>query len=143
MIKATLVILMILSTTTLTPASQQTLTSLSELTWKNRIILVWTNDAQNYLQSFAKNATEINERDIVWFIFNKKEVSTNFPGKVGADFISATTTHIKPQSNEVILIGKDGGVKRRKPELLLDSLFKQIDKMPMRRSEIRQKNSDN
>jgi putative N-acetylmannosamine-6-phosphate epimerase len=39
---------------------------------------------------------------------------------------------------EVILIGKDGGVKKRKTELMTtEELFAIIDSMPMRQSEMR------
>ncbi|WP_296701551.1 DUF4174 domain-containing protein, partial [Algoriphagus sp.] len=41
---------------------------------------------------------------------------------------------------EVILLGLDGGVKLRKNELLTsEALFRTIDQMPMRRSEIKTK----
>jgi hypothetical protein len=42
---------------------------------------------------------------------------------------------------EVILIGKDGGVKKRKTELMsTDGLFAIVDAMPMRQSEMKGNN---
>lgn len=44
---------------------------------------------------------------------------------------------LKPGRFEVVLIGKDGGVKERSSQpLALETLFGTIDKMPMRRQEI-------
>lgn len=41
---------------------------------------------------------------------------------------------------EVVLVGKDGGVKQRSTQpLALEALFGTVDKMPMRRQEMRQR----
>lgn len=48
---------------------------------------------------------------------------------------------IAPDEQVLVLIGKDGSVKRRAPLLSdLQEIFTQIDTMPMRRNEIRQRN---
>ena len=39
----------------------------------------------------------------------------------------------------VVVVGKDGGAKQRGPQLTLDAVFAAIDRMPMRRAEVRER----
>ena len=139
MMRIFLAIFMILTSVTQMSANQPMLSNISKLQWQNRILLVWTEDSPKYLDIFQKNKAEIDDRDLIWFVINKTQLNTNYPGKIADDFLQDLNKQISPKANEVILIGKDGGIKRRKSEVSLTSLFRQIDSMPMRQSEIRRK----
>ncbi len=46
----------------------------------------------------------------------------------------------EPEARELILIGKDGSIKRRAPiDFALREIFTQINDMPMRREEMQEK----
>jgi hypothetical protein len=90
------------------------LSELTSLKWDKRIILV--NGVQNkesVLVLFEKNTTEINDRDIVWFIIKDDHAVTNYSGKLSEDFLNNTRNRYKVGQGKVILIGKDGGIKSR------------------------------
>jgi len=97
------------------------LNEVNQLVWKNRVILIWSdqNDT-DYGRSLKRYEYEINDRDIIWFILNDTGVITNYEG-------------------ELLLIGKDGGIKERVNTLQLKPLFEKIDSMPMRQDEVRSK----
>ena len=113
------------------------LTDLSSLQWKNRLVVV--NDVQNegrVLALFEKNTSEINNRDIVWFIFKGNQAFTNYPGKLSEDFLDNTRERYRVGQGEVVLIGKDGGAKSRLDRVDLETIFAEIDAMPMRQNEM-------
>lgn len=113
------------------------LSDLSSLKWDNRIILV--NDVQNeehVVAVFEKNIIEINDRDIVWLIIKGDHAFTNYPGTLSEDLLNNTRNRYKTGKGQVILIGKDGGVKSRHDRLDLAAIFSEIDAMPMRQREM-------
>ena len=113
------------------------LSELSSLKWDKRIVLV--NNVQNkesVLALFKKNTTEINDRDIVWLIIEDDHAVTNYPGKLSEDSLNNTRNRYKVGQGEVILVGKDGGVKSRFAHVDLEAIFLEIDAMPMRQIEM-------
>lgn len=113
------------------------LSDLSSLKWDNRIILL--NDVQNeehVVAVFEKNIIEINDRDIVWLIIKGDHAFTNYPGTLSEDLLNNTRNRYKMGKGQVILIGKDGGVKSRHDHLDLEAIFSEIDAMPMRQREM-------
>ncbi|MBN3583694.1 DUF4174 domain-containing protein [Algoriphagus aestuarii] len=136
-------ILLLFMFTPLSVFSQQ----LTSYQWKNRLVLIHTVNSQNPL--FNKQVLELEnhlkgleERRIVVFKF--------LPGLYQKGFDDASSWE-KFQENqgkygrtetdfEIILVGLDGSVKLRKNDILsAEDLFKTIDQMPMRQSEIRKK----
>lgn len=120
------------------------LTNLTDLKWENRIILVNTvNNKDSILNTFEQNETEINERDIVWFVMYNNAVTTNFNGYLTDNFVSNTIEKYKLKDTndqqKVILLGKDGSIKSNHKSLLLEAIFSQIDAMPMRQIEMQSK----
>jgi hypothetical protein len=101
---------------------------LNQYKWQKRPLVIFApskNDA-DYLQQMAMlegNKAQLAERDIVVL----SDTSPKDHGKLRAQF--------KPTSFEVVLVGKDGGMKLRdqKP-ISADVLFSTIDQMPMRRA---------
>lgn len=136
MTRQILIALMLLSPVTWANPIQN-LESLSELKWKNRLILVEAGQqTQPYQDEFERLNAEIIERDIVWFIVNETEVVSNFKGNLGADITGELHQLLESHSRNVVLIGKDGGVKTTDAHLLLDEIFGEIDRMPMRQQEL-------
>ena len=113
------------------------LSELTSLRWEKRIILVnEVESKQNISVLFEKSKTEINDRDIVWFIIKENYLSTNYSGKLSEDFVSNTLNHYKLGQGKVILIGKDGGIKSSLDFMDLEAIFLEIDAMPMRQIEM-------
>lgn len=124
---------------------------LSSHQWKDRLVIIQSENATNPLfkkqiEEFKKDPEGLEERKIAVYL----SVAGNYKmgleeredwKKAGKDLekLKNSTSEF-----EVILMGLDGGVKLRKNELLTrESLFRTIDQMPMRMSEIRRKKKDN
>lgn len=113
------------------------LSDLRLLLWKNRIILVNNLDNQQaVLALFDHNKSEINERDIIWFVFSGDEAHTNYQGALSDDFIAKTRNSYQLEPGKIMLIGKDGGVKFLLDRMDLEAIFTEIDAMPMRQNEM-------
>lgn len=91
---------------------------------------------------FGNNATEqlVHKQ---WVTFDADKTGLEERGI--QIFVNPESQSMKKLRNEtgfeIILIGKDGGVKKRKTSLMqTDELFGIIDSMPMRQSEMRRKN---
>ena len=113
------------------------LSDLRLLQWKNRIILV--NNLQNQqavLGLFDHNKSEINERDIIWFVLAGDVAHTNYQGALSDDFIAKTRASYQLEAGKIMLIGKDGGVKFLLDRMDLEAIFTEIDAMPMRQNEM-------
>jgi hypothetical protein len=122
----------------------ETLDPLKSHRWQNRIIL-HTTDAEstdaltNALERYEK---EIKNRDLV---FVDLETVTAKPRKhhleldMGSIKSLRKTLNATPGKTELILLGKDGGIKERIDRIDLKHLFAVIDQMPMRRAEMRSK----
>ena len=104
---------------------------LDALRWSVRPVIVFANTPANpafteQLEIFAERADELAERDII--------VITD----TSPDAPSALRTKLRPRGFQLTVIGKDGGVKLRKPRPWgVRELTRQIDKMPLRQQEIR------
>jgi hypothetical protein len=112
--------------------------------WEKRplIVLAPRSDtalvrAQRLVLDREKN--ELLSRDMVWIEVLGNDVIVN---DISVPAIQAADIRhrygIAEHDACVLLVGKDGGVKRRRPEPIgADELFATIDAMPMRRREIR------
>ncbi|MDP5121512.1 MAG: DUF4174 domain-containing protein [Spirosomaceae bacterium] len=105
--------------------------NLQSYKWKNRVVLIFGNNATEQLVhkqwvTFDADKTGLEERGIQIFVNPESQSMKKLRNETGF---------------EIILIGKDGGVKKRKTSLMqTDELFGIIDSMPMRQSEMRRKN---
>ena len=112
--------------------------SLSEYTWKNRIIILSDIDtefknAKTALKTITTFQKELEDRDIILFLqhngklYNTKMQLTNIePSK-----------KIPNNFTGYLLIGKDGGIKSKEPyPIQPETIFTLIDGMPMRRAEM-------
>lgn len=110
--------------------------------WKHRVIIVFTE--QDLSKEWKNSHEELTDRHLIYYqVNNKNQLVTNQQGKITVDSIKAIRAKYHQPSNQptqVILIGKDGGIKKRADKLDLKSLYALIDTMPMRIREMRETN---
>ncbi|MBM6550756.1 DUF4174 domain-containing protein [Marinomonas ostreistagni] len=120
-------------------ASDETLTSLQDLRWENRIIVANAGqDSTKLTDLFSQASDAIIDRDVVWLVLSDNDIQTNYQGAISPSLLSRVKSQYQLNDNEVILIGKDGGLKERISGLDLERLFNDIDRMPMRIREMQQ-----
>ncbi|MEO0436549.1 MAG: DUF4174 domain-containing protein [Pseudomonadota bacterium] len=118
-----------------TPKTATGLEALSELRWRNRLILVAnTEGSKEVIKTLQKNKAELDERDTVWIVIDEPSAHSNLLLALTLPVMEEVAT-ILGESN-VVLLGKDGGVKARASNLDLEKLYGLIDSMPMRRQEM-------
>ncbi|MEP1963525.1 DUF4174 domain-containing protein [Tateyamaria sp.] len=106
---------------------------LSQFVWENRLVVIFAdspNDPNFGLQVEYLEARidELVERDILVLTDTDPSVQT------------ALRTKLRPRGFMMVLIGKDGEVKLRKPfPWDVRELTRTIDKMPIRQREIRER----
>ena len=105
---------------------------LSEFHWKRRPVLVFA-DSENdpayieQMELLRLREAELLDRDVI--------VLTD----TDPDAQSALRLRMRPRGFMLVLVGKDGGVKLRKPfPWDVREITRSIDKMPMRQREIRE-----
>ena len=128
-------------------ASEEEPAGLEDLRWKYRVILIFAREPHmsNALSNLNEFKAEIEERDIVWFVLGDNTMHTNYDGRLEDllrdELMDSYFTPV-PAETAVRLIGKDGSVKSRSIDLDLEATFGLIDRMPMRRAEMRRKSDD-
>mgnify|MGYP001819190165 FL=1 len=128
-------------------AAEDKLTGLADLRWKNRVILIFAREPHisNALQNLDDFKSEIEERDIAWFVLDDNALHTNYNGQLDDQLREALMDSYftpMPAETAVRLIGKDGTIKSRSSDLDLEATFGLIDQMPMRRAEMRSGSKD-
>jgi hypothetical protein len=104
--------------------------SLSDFLWTHRPIIVLADspDDPRFIKQISllrADLSELAERDVI--ILTDTDPSLKL----------ALRQHLRPRGFMLVLIGKDGGVKLRKPfPWNVREISRVIDKMPMRRQEI-------
>ena len=106
-------------------------TNLEDFAWTHRPILVFANSPndinfERQVNMLRSNIVELEERNVVVLLDSDPEAN------------SLLRKTVRPRGFVVILIGKDGQIKLRKPfPWDVRALSRAIDKMPMRRQEIK------
>lgn len=121
--------------------------SLSSHQWKDRLVVIYSDDPtnstfQNQLNELKKESEGIRDRKIVIYQSINGKVKKGLIENKNWDNPEIEFKKLNHSSSkfEVLLIGLDGGVKLRKTDLLTtEELFGTIDQMPMRISEMRRK----
>ena len=119
------------------------LSQIDSLIWKNRIVLIWSDNPHLYTDILIESESDFRDRDIIWFLFNGSELLSNYAGQISEQFLDNTTKKFSKYEKNVLLIGKDGGVKNSNHTLDLDYLFQRVDSMPMRMNEMKYKEKSN
>jgi len=128
-------------------ASKEKPASLEDFHWKYRVILIFAREPymSNALSNLSELEKEIEERDIAWFVLDENTLHTNYGGKLEdqlrEELMDSYFTPV-PDETAVRLIGKDGTLKSRSIDLNLEATFGLIDRMPMRRAEMRTRSDD-
>ena len=138
--KAFLLLLVLATTAGTATAGPPTLAeTIRAAKWKKRVLLVAAPTAaqpdwERQKQLLATNPAGLAERDIlVLNILHSQLLPAD------RQYLQQTL-HLKISGFEVLLVGKDGGVKLRHPQPVApQELFGLIDQMPMRRQEMRRK----
>lgn len=105
---------------------------LSEFRWKKRPVLVFadSDDDPAYIEQIEllrERPEELLERDVIVLTDTDPEAR------------AALRLKLRPRGFMLVLVGKDGGVKLRKPfPWDVREITRSIDKMPMRQREIRE-----
>jgi hypothetical protein len=115
---------------------------LADLQWRDRVLLVFASsedDARPQLEPLMRRAAELEDRDLVLIsiIGDRARVLAGRAYGLSATALRDGYGIAAEAPLTVILIGKDGGEKRRSTRALSgDELFGTIDAMPMRRQEM-------
>ncbi len=115
---------------------------LADEQWQHRVLLVYAPSKlspvlQGQRTELASNPAGVNERDLIG-----RELFANELTKEDRAFLQQTL-RVLDDTFQVLLIGKDGGVKARQTSPVpLKELFDTIDSMPMRQDETRQRKQD-
>ena len=115
--------------------------STSQFTWRNRVLVVFGTAANPQLSrqiaALKGQTAALAERDMVVLQVTPDSVIPLF-GTAGDIQPAQLRKDLKVTDDrfEIVLIGKDGGVKLRSKDVVSDAeVFDLIDRMPMRRSE--------
>ncbi|MEJ8801171.1 DUF4174 domain-containing protein [Pontibacter sp. H249] len=118
---------------------------LNDYKWENRVLLLFTPDAEN--EDYTKQKTNIStnakglpERDMV-LIDIEGETILRVNGEVqkGKDGQQLRKQfNVAPDAFTILLLGKDGTEKYRSTDAVpLETIYNLIDQMPMRQQEMR------
>jgi hypothetical protein len=111
--------------------------TLRESRWKKRVLLIAASNAgqadfQQQKSLLAAREAALTERDFLVVEVRYEQISA-----ADQQFLKRELG-IQPPAFAVVLIGKDGGVKEKSGRPITpEALFGTVDKMPMRRQEMR------
>lgn len=116
------------------------LKQLSALEWQYRVVIVAPSTSIESLRKQFRDAKkEIDARDLIWLMVNGETLESNYSEGVAVELLNDVRALLRQQQANVVLIGKDGGVKYRASHLNLDDVMGRIDMMPMRQVEMRER----
>jgi len=105
---------------------------LNQFKWKRRPVIVFANSAEDpafieQLELLHAREEELLERDVI--VLTDTDPAARGPLRL----------KMRPREFMLVIVGKDGGVKLRKPfPWDVREITRSIDKMPMRQREIRE-----
>ena len=114
---------------------------LSRFRWEYRVLVVFAkaDNVESIRAQLDSIEAGVLDRHIRWFLVDGDYVLTNYGGDLTQDFSVQLTRQLSNKDKgdlEVVLVGKDGGVKYRAATLEPDAIFRTIDSMPMRQAEM-------
>ena len=121
--------------------SPKSINHLSDLKWKNRVLVVVTNEKEKIEDLIRNYNIELNEREFVIIQFDGENAFIE-DKKMSKRFSYSLEKKLKDVPEEVylILIGKDGQIKNLYTKNSnLNEIFSDVDKMPMRMNEMLRK----
>lgn len=119
------------------------LNSINELRWERRVLLVFCEPDERPDIAFLlqQNMAGLAERDMTWFLVAGDEILSNHEAPLTAGLTEQWRERFAPLNSpvDVLLIGKDGGLKQRSEQLDMGAVFGTVDGMSMRRREMRER----
>ncbi|MHA7128102.1 DUF4174 domain-containing protein [Algoriphagus namhaensis] len=108
---------------------------MKDFRWENRLLVAFDLESRNRL---VVDSSELRERKLLYFFFEGDSLlDSNYEGEIQIEDFLKLRSGSKEHWH---LIGLDGGVKRTaKGKIDFQEVFRQIDSMPMRQSEMRKK----
>lgn len=137
LVTSCLLLVLVFALTAQTPKRMPLEQTLRESRWKKRVLLIVAPnadyiDVKTQRALLAAKQPELAERD-----FLVLEVLYDRLSAADQQFLTRKLG-LQPPKFAAVLIGKDGGVKEKSSvPILPDDLFGTVDKMPMRRDEMR------
>lgn len=107
---------------------------LDEYNWKNRVVIIFGDDPfhAKVKDIYKEEYAQLKDRDIIWIEVGKNNTFNDLKDKDFYDYYN-----INNSTNRFLLIGKDGGVKLSRDDVVSpSSLYSIIDVMPMRMREM-------
>ncbi|BAY29761.1 hypothetical protein NIES2107_16050 [Nostoc carneum NIES-2107] len=128
-------------------AIKMSLFNLNSQKWQNRVLIIFSPSVDNHsyqhqMQLFDQQQNGFTDRDLV--LVQVLATDKSYANGQLIDESSAANLRSRfgvDQDNfRVILVGKDGGVKRQEATpVAATAIFEQIDAMPMRQQEMQQR----
>ena len=114
---------------------------ISDFKWQKRLIIVFAPQAEHeaIAKSLSREQALIDDRHINWFVVSGETVTSNYKGSLNKEWAALLRKQFEADrsaATEVVLVGKDGGVKHRSYTLDTLDIYYRIDQMPMRQSEM-------
>ena len=119
--------------------SLKSINHLSDLKWKNRVLVVVTNEKEEIKDLITNHNNELNEREFVVIQLDDEKAFIDYT-KMSKRFSKSILKKVKNISQEVyfVLIGKDGRIKNLfSKNTGMNEIFSEVDKMPMRINEMK------
>lgn len=109
-----------------------------DFVWQNRILIINSKVALERWP-IEHHSQKLDDRNLLVFQFNQEKLlSTNCRDQIDAARFLKKLNKFKGEDIQWVLIGLDGGIKKSgKENPNPEEIFKIIDAMPMRQSEIR------
>ena len=112
---------------------------LSDFKWKNRVLVVVTNEKEEIKDLIKIHNIELKERDFVVIQLDDKKAFIDYT-QISKRFSQSILKKVKniPQEVYFVLIGKDGRIKNLfSKNTGMNEIFSEEDKMPMRINEMK------
>ncbi|MDZ8258191.1 DUF4174 domain-containing protein [Nostoc sp. ChiQUE01b] len=121
--------------------------NLSSQKWQNRVLLIFAPSVDNHnyqqqMQVFNQHQNGLKDRDLVLVQVLATDKSYANGQLIDESSVANLRNRfgVERENFRVILIGKDGGVKRQETTpVQATAIFKQIDAMPMRQQEMQER----
>ena len=114
---------------------------INDLKWKNRVLVIESDEDIDFSTKINLFKSEFDERDFIIIYINEQNSFIN-NRRMSNYFTRSVLKKIKSFESKscFYLIGKDGQVKNAYPSLIeIEKIFSDVDKMPMRKFEVRKK----
>ena len=114
--------------------SLKSINHLSDLKWKNRVLVVVTNEKEEIKDLIKSHNIQLNEREFVVIQLDDEKAFIDYT-QMSKRFSQSILKKVKniPQEVYFVLIGKDGKIKNVFfKDTSVNEIFSEVDKMPMR-----------